>query len=218
MHAYLTEGQKQAKRLAKNINKESINLRRMLKQYNSCVELLRQYGRIEMRELTWEEISDVTSSIYQINISADDGIPISIKRNIVDAVNLNKRLCEEELYLLNGMKNCVDSFYTSCVNREKSLNDLGITSNDVDHEENKEKCDDELKKGIYAIQSKELYEDRVNLCAAYNMFVDCLPFSDEIVNYVKQYFQSNDDNVSENDSEDDVEYDEEIDVQNIWEI
>ena len=213
IHAYLTDGQKQAKRLAKNVNKESINLRSSLKQYNSSVEVLRQHGRSEMRELTWEEISDVTSSIYQINISANDGIPISIKRNIVDVANLNKRLCEEKLHLLNDMKNCVDSFYTSCVTREKSLNDLGITINDNDNEESKEKCgDDELKKGIYATQSKELYEDRVNLCAPYNMFVDCLSSPDEIVNYVKQHFQSNDDNVSEIDSEDDVEYEEEIDV------
>ena len=50
------------------------------------------------------------------------------------------------------MKNCVDSFY-SCVSQEKSLNDLGITINDNYNEESKEKCgDDELKKGMYAIQ------------------------------------------------------------------
>ena len=44
------------------------------------------------------------------------------------------------------------------------------------------------------------------------MFVDCLSLPDEIMNYVKQHFQSNDNNVSEIDHEDDVEYEEEIDV------
>ena len=183
-----------------------------MKHYNLSIDVLHQHGHSEIRELTWEEIRDICSSIYQINISANDGIPIAIKRNVVPA-NLNKRLCEEDLHLLNDMKNCVDSFYPSCMSSEKSLNDLDVTSNDDDNEESKEKCDDdELKKGIYAIQSKELYKDRVNLCAAYNMFVDCLSLPDEIVNYVKQLCQSNDNKVSETDSEDDVEYEEEIHV------
>ena len=57
MHAHLLEGQKQAKRLAKNINKEDINVRSLLKHYNWSVEVLHQHGSSEMRELTWEELA-----------------------------------------------------------------------------------------------------------------------------------------------------------------
>jgi len=65
--------------LSTNITKESNNLRKQLKKFNSSVDILRQKGRSSFSALTWE-VSDVSSGIYSINIPDDDTIPLVVKR------------------------------------------------------------------------------------------------------------------------------------------
>lgn len=92
----------------------------MLKKYNSSVEILRQNGYTEFVDLTWETASDVSNVIYSINIPSEDGIPLSVKRTAVDAINLIQRLTEEE-HLRNEMGNCLQTFYSSCRDREEKI-------------------------------------------------------------------------------------------------
>jgi len=65
--------------LSTNITKESNNLRKQLKKFNSSVDILRQKGHSSFSALTWE-VSDVSSGIYSINIPDDDTIPLVAKR------------------------------------------------------------------------------------------------------------------------------------------
>jgi len=56
---HFIDGQAQAKRLSKSITKESTNLRKQLKLFNSAVDILRQRDYSSFSPLTWEDDSDV---------------------------------------------------------------------------------------------------------------------------------------------------------------
>ena len=157
---------------------------------------MRQNGYNEFFDLTWEKASDVSSSIYSINIpSEDDGIPLSVKRTAVDAVNLRKRLSEEEQLLVNEMDNCVKAFYSSCMEREEKINSLRSTH---------DLGDNDISRGLCSLEKSDLHEDRINLHVACHLFRVFTTIPEEIVSYVEQHFQRTFE-ILEIDSEDDVD-------------
>lgn len=177
-------------------------MQKLLKKYNSSVEILRQNGYDKFVDLTWEQASDVSGSIYSVNIPNEDDIPLSVKRTAVDAVNLMKRLSEEEQHLVNEMDNCIHAFFGACLEREEKINCLRM-SDDFG--------DDDIKKGLYSFQKNELHDDRINLRVACNLFREFISIPDDAVIYVEQLFQLDDDVEEIVDSEDDVEDDAEGD-------
>ena len=92
-------------------------MQKLLKKYNLSAEILRQNGYSEFVDLTWEAASDVSNNISSMNIPSEDGIPLSVKRTAVDAMNLLERLNEEEQHLTKEMENCLQSFYCLCKDR-----------------------------------------------------------------------------------------------------
>lgn len=98
-----SDGQAEAKRLAKSITSKTSNLKKQLKKYNSSVEILNQKGHSSFKLLTWEEASDVSSIIYSINFPDDDQFPLVLKRATVDAHTLVTRCDEETQYLKEEM-------------------------------------------------------------------------------------------------------------------
>ncbi|CAB4033443.1 Hypothetical predicted protein [Paramuricea clavata] len=190
------EGQRQAKRLANSITKESSNLRRLMKRYNSSVEILRQNGRQMFVDLTWEKASDVTSSIYTINFPNQDEILLSVKRTAVDIVNLINRLLEEGSYLRHEMESCIKTFYDACLEIENKSS--GFVGMGDDTEESNE------LKGLNSLKKNELHEEQINLFVSSNLFKQFIKIPDEVVEYLQQHSELSE----ENENGDEV-YDEE---------
>ena len=95
----------------------------------------------------------------------------------------------------------VNALHSSCIKREENIDRFHV-SDDLDNDDN------DVKKGIYSIQSHELHEDRINLRVACNLFKDFIALPDEIMNYMEKHFHLNN-YIIEVDSDDDGETDEE---------
>ncbi len=183
-----------------------------MKRYNSSVEILRQNGHQMFVDLTWEKASDVSSSIYTINIANEDEIPLSVKRTAVDIVNLINRLLEEQRYLHREMETCVKTFYHACLHIEN----VPITFEAM--EDNDEDCD--VLKGLCCIKKNELHYERINLSVACNLFKQYIEIPDEVVEYLQQHSEQSGE-IRENDivdESDDEIYDEEEREENeiVW--
>ena len=112
--------------MAKSITSETSetsNLKKQLKKYNSSVEILNQKGH-SFKPLTWEDASDVSSSIYSINFPDDDQFPLVVKRAAVDALTLVTRCEEETQYLQGEMANVIATFFNECLLLESRLSTL----------------------------------------------------------------------------------------------
>lgn len=176
---FFEDGQAQAKRLSKSVTKESGNLKKPLKKYNSSVEILRQNGYINFTILNWEEASDVNSTIYSLNIPNEDQIPVAVKRAAVDALCLTERSTEEIQLLDQEMANCIQVFFDRCNNTEAFLNVL-------QDKEDFGNCD--LLKGLYSTHKRILDDERFNLFVACNLYCDDIAVSQDVRNYVDQHF------------------------------
>lgn len=175
------DGQAQAKRLAKSITSESNNLKKQLKKYNSSVEILNQKGHSSFKPLTWEEASDVSSSIYSINFPDDDQFPMVVKRAAVDAHTLITRCDEESQYLKEEMANVITTFFNECLLLESRLSTLRS------HEQSQRS---DLLKGLFSVLKRELNYERVHLFAACDLFNQYCTPSPQIRNYMTDLFDS----------------------------
>ena len=176
-------------------------MRKLLKKYNSSVEILRQNGYTEFVDLTWETASDISNTIYYVNIPSEDGIPLSVKRTAVDAMNLIERLTEEEDHLTNEMENCLQTFYGSCRDLEETINCM---SDSVI-------SDSAVVRGACSLKRNDLHED-INLRVACNLFRECIAIEDDFAHYAEQHCQTSID-VLDIDNADDTD-DDEDDVDN----
>lgn len=172
---FVLDGQAQAKRLSKSITKESSNLRKQLKLFNSCVEILRQHDYSSFSPLTWEDVSDVNSAIYTINIPNEDNVPVCIKRSAVDAQNLIARCSEEMKYLDTEMSNTIAAYFRQCLELERCLSSLASRQ---------EFEVSTMLQGLYSINRKQLYNERVRLFAASNLFKKFITSSSEVTDYM----------------------------------
>ena len=118
---YFIDGQAQAKRLSKRITKESGNICTQLRLFNYCVDILQQHDNSSFSPLTWEDVSDINSAIYSINIPNKEDVPLCIKRSAVDAQNLIARCCEEMKYLDTEMSNTIATYFRQCLELERCL-------------------------------------------------------------------------------------------------
>lgn len=155
-----------------------------MKRYNSSVEILRQNGHKIFVDLTWEKASDVTSSIYTINVADDGEMPIWVKRTAADIVNLKQRLSEEECYLRREMETCVKTFYDTCV----AIQDKCSTFERVDDVRDDED-DSNVVKGLYSLKKKELHQEYINLFVACNLFKCYIKIPAEVAEYLQQRAQ-----------------------------
>ena len=176
-----SDGQAQAKRLAKSITSESSNLKKQLKKYNSSVEILNQKGRSSFKPLTWEEASDVSSSIYSINFPDDDQFPLVVKRAAVDAHTLITRCDEESQYLKEEMANVITTFFNECQLLENRLSTLRS------HEQSQSS---DLLKGLFSVLKRDLNNERVHLFTACNLFNQYCTPSLQIRNYMTDLFDA----------------------------
>lgn len=173
------DGQAQAKRLSKSITKESSNLRKHLNLFNSSVDILRQHNYSSFSPLTWEDVSDVNSAIYAINIPDEDNVPLCIKRSAVDAQTLIVRCCDELRYLDTEMSHTIAAYFNQCLELERRLSTL---TNSEEFE-----VSNSLQ-GLYSVNAKQLYEERVQLFAACNMYKKFVtPL--EVTNYMFKHTQ-----------------------------
>ena len=172
---YFIDGQAQAKRLSKSITKETSNLRKQLKLLNYCVDILRQHDYSSFSPLTWEDVSDVNSAIYSINIPDKDDVPLCIKRSAVDAQNLIARCCEEVKYLDTEMSNTIAAYFRQCLELEKCLSSLASRQ---------EFEVSTMLQGLYSVNRKQLHNERVRLFAACNMFKKFITPSLEVSDYM----------------------------------
>lgn len=196
-----TDGQAQAKRLTKSITSETSNLKKQLKKYNSSVEILNQKGYSSFKPLTWEEASDVSSSIYSINFPDDDQFPLVVKRAAVDAHTLVTRCDEETQYLKEEMANVITTFFNECLLLESRLSTL----------RSYEQCEtSNLLKGLLSVLKRDLNYERVHLSTACNLFNQFCTPSRQIRNYMADFVDSEtiheevvfEDNVSDDDEND----------------
>ena len=123
--------------------------------------MLRQHNYSSFSPLSWEDVSDVSSAIYSINIPNEDDVPVCIKRSAVDAQNLISRCCEEMKYQDAEMSNAITAYFNQCLEIEGRLSSL------TSHHEFE--VSNNLK-GLYSINTKQLYDERVRLFGACNMF------------------------------------------------
>lgn len=161
--------------MCKGVTKENTNLRKQLKVFNSSVDILRQHDYSSFSPLSWEDVSDVSSAIYSINIPNEDGVPVCIKRSAVDAQNLISRCWEEMKYQDAEMSNTITAYFNQCLEIEGRLSSL------ASHHEFK---DSNNLKGLYSIHTKQLYDERVRLFGACNMFKKFITPSPEVRNYM----------------------------------
>ncbi|XP_028407856.1 uncharacterized protein LOC114530440 [Dendronephthya gigantea] len=191
------DGQAQAKRLSKSITKESGNLRKLLKKYNSSIEILKQNGYEQFPFLCWEDASDVDSHIYAINAPNEDTIPVTIKRAAIDARAMIERCTEEQEILAQEMASCVKDFHNSHLEQLEN-NDLFPSSY--------------MMKGSYALHKKELDIERLNLFVACNLFDGSISISDEAKQYLSECCSGTNFVPEEYDTDnDDDYYDDEMD-------
>ena len=176
-----SDGQAQAKRLAKSITSESSNLKKQLKKYNSSVEILNQKGHYSFKPLSWEEASDVSSSIYSINFPDDDQFPLVVKRAAVDAHTLITRCDEETQYLKEEMANVITTFFNECLLLESRL----LTLRSYEHSESSN-----LLKGLFSVLKRDLNYERVHLFTACNLFNQYCTPSLQIRNYMADFVNS----------------------------
>lgn len=183
--------------MANSITSETSNLKKQLKKYNSSVEILNQKGHSSFKPLTWEEASDVSSSIYPINFPDDDQFPMVVKRAAVDAHTLVTRCDEETQYLKEEMANVITTFFNECLLLESHLSSLrSETSN--------------LLKGLFSVLKRDLNHERVHLSTACNLFHQFCTPSLQIRNYMADFVDSEtiheqvvfEDNVSDDDEND----------------
>ena len=153
-------------------------------------------------DLTWETASDVSNVIYSINNPSEDGIPLSVKRTAVDAMNLIQRLTEEDEHLRNEMENCLQTFYSSCRDREEKINGMsdGLSDSDV-------------VRGACSLERNYLHEDRINMRVACDLFGESIAIDDDFAHYVEQHCRTSID-VLDVDIDDDTDDDDEDDVSN----
>ena len=161
--------------MCKGVTKENTNLRKQLKVFNSSVDILRQHDYSSFSPLSWEDVSDVSSAIYSINIPNEDGVPVCIKRSAVDAQNLISRCWEEMKYQDAEMSNTITAYFNQCLEIEGRLSSL------ASHHEFK---DSNNLKGLNSIHTKQLYDERVRLFGACNMFKKFITPSPEVSNYM----------------------------------
>ena len=166
--------------MCKNITKESTNLRKQLKLFNSSVDILRQHDYSSFSPLTWEDVSDVNSAIYSINIPNEDDVPLCIKRSAVDAQTLIARCSEEIKYLDYEMSHTIAAYFNQCLELERRLSSL------TSREEFEVSS---IIQGLYSIIAKQLYYERVQLFAACNMFKKFITPSLEVTNYMVKHTQ-----------------------------
>ena len=174
------DGQAKAKRLSKSITKESSNLRKQLKLFNSCVDILQQHDYSSFSLFTWEDVSDVNSAIYSINIPNEDDVPLCIKRSAVDAQNLISRYCEEMKYLDNEMSNTIAAYLRQCLELERCLSSLASRQEFEVFT---------ILQGLYSVNRKQLHNERVRLFAASSMFKKFITPSLEVTDYMLGHTQ-----------------------------
>ena len=96
------DGQKIAVRLSRRINVVSKQLKNSLSKYNSDLN--------QMSQLTWEEVTDLTNSIYSGCIFSTTEVPIAIKARAVQLYHQTNRAQEEILRLKEEMSCCVQHY------------------------------------------------------------------------------------------------------------
>lgn len=150
-------------------------MRKQLRVFNSSVDILRQYNYESFSPLTWEDASDVSSAIYTINIPNEDDVPLCIKRSAIDAHTLIARCCEEIKYLESEMSNALADYFNQCLEFESRLSLLS-SRGDFEHSN--------FLQGLYSIIAHQLYDERVQLFAACDMFKKYVTPSLEVTDYI----------------------------------
>lgn len=109
-----SDGQKIAKKLSKSITKETVKARKLLDEFNvSSSQIDSNFSPVMLGE-----VLTPTSKFWQCPHQQSEQIPLSVKRDIIEAYLLQKR-CEEELLLLQSeMQNVID-YYNE---KEKKIN------------------------------------------------------------------------------------------------
>lgn len=166
--------------MSKSITKESSNLRKHLNLFNSSVDILRQHNYSSFSPLTWEDVSDVNSAIYAINIPDEGNVPLCIKRSAVDGQTLIVRCCEELTYLDTEMSHTIAAYFNQCLELERLLSTL---TNSEEFEVSN------ILQGLHSVNAKQLYDERVQLFAACNMFKKFVTPSLEVTNYMFKHTQ-----------------------------
>ena len=98
------DGQKIAVRLSRRINIVSKQLKISLSKYNSDLN--------QMSQLTWEEVTDLTNSIYNGCIFTTTEVPISLKAKAVQLYHQTNKAQEEILRLKEEMNCCAQHYIT----------------------------------------------------------------------------------------------------------
>ena len=93
-----------AVRLSRRINVVSKQLKNSLSKYNSNLN--------RMSQLTWEEVTDLSNSIYNGCIFTTTEVPIAIKAKAVQLYHQVNRAQEEILRLKEEMSCCVQHYIT----------------------------------------------------------------------------------------------------------
>ena len=137
--------------------------------------------------------------LWHQHIPSEDGIPLSVKRTAVDAMDLIKRLTEEEEHLTKEMENCLQTFYSSCKHREEKI--TGMSNNGL--------SDSDVVRGACSLERNDLYEERINLRVACNLFKECITIDDDFAHYVEQHCQKSIDvfDIDNDEDTDDDDYD-----------
>lgn len=182
-------------------------MRKQLRVFNSSVDILRQYNYESFSPLTWEDASDVSSAIYTINIPNEDDVPLCIKRSAIDAHTLIARCCEEIKYLESEMSNALADYFNQCLEFESRLSLLS-SRGDFEHSN--------FLQGLYSIIAHQLYDERVQLFAACDMFKKYVTPSLEVTDYIVKhtgeinvidYYSADEEVASDEDDDNDIDDD-----------
>lgn len=176
-------------------------MRKQLKRFNSSVEILQQMDYSALSRFTWENVSDVNSDIYSINFPNEDDVPLCVKRSAVDAQTLIARCCEEVQYLDTEMSNTINTYFSQCLELESRLSTVASRQ---------EFKDSNILLGIFSVIAKQLYDERVHLSVACNMFENFLTLPLEVTNYMVEHTKEVD-VCNTWDADEDVESDEDVD-------
>jgi len=158
----------------KAINKESANLKKLLKKFNASVQILKEHGQ-SVSTLSWEQVTNVSSSSLYTNANEQAGhtmVPDAIKRDLVDAYGLCQRAGEELSILYQEMSRVIGHLREECKAIEVALQNMPNISS-------------LLCAGLRSIMLRKLDFRQRHLFFAVNSFQPFIEISVEVQNYLE---------------------------------
>ena len=98
----IIEGHNMASRLSRSITTETKKLKDILREFNSVVT--------PEEQLSWEEVTNLTSSVWLPPLPASDPVPRSVRISMINALMKKQRAVEEKSLIITEMSNVLQYF------------------------------------------------------------------------------------------------------------